>query len=208
MMLKAKGPVWHKKYKEKGIVPEGLRGLDKEATWSRAKSDGWVYGHGTFSLATHKIPVLGCFVWMRNSKNEAKKMWLEIGNYTGLLDFVVMDSKADDYSLFRELKRQRKITLLTTCRKNKNKTSKRKEMIATMRIPEHRCLIKERSWKIEPMQGLVAEIFELIRCWMRGDANNRWLFAAMGLAVQMHQLKAYREGESTWKIKSKVLGFG
>jgi hypothetical protein len=29
MMIKAKGPVWHKKDKEKGIIPKGLRGLDQ-----------------------------------------------------------------------------------------------------------------------------------------------------------------------------------
>jgi len=38
MMNKAKGPIWHKKDKEKGIVPKGLHGLDKEATWSNSKS--------------------------------------------------------------------------------------------------------------------------------------------------------------------------
>jgi hypothetical protein len=27
---------------------------------------------------------------------------------------------------------------------------------------------------------------------MRGDENNRWLFAAMGLAIQMHQLQAFK----------------
>ncbi len=56
------------------------------------------------------------------------------------------------------------------------------------------------------MQGLVKEIFDLDRYWMRGDAANRWLFAAMGLAVQMHQLRAYKEHRSTWRIKSEVLG--
>lgn len=41
------------------------------------------------------------------------------------------------------------------------------------------------------MQGLVKELFELEKCWMRGDKSNRWLFAAMGIAVQMAQLSAY-----------------
>jgi hypothetical protein len=41
---------------------------------------------------------------------------------------------------------------------------------------------------------------------MRGDENNRWLFAAMGLAIQMHQLKAFKLGKSTWNIKEQVLG--
>ena len=41
---------------------------------------------------------------------------------------------------------------------------------------------------------------------MRGDENNRWLFAAMGVVVQMHQSRAWQEGRSTWAIKSEVLG--
>jgi len=49
-MNKAKGPVWHKKQKEQGIIPEGLRGIDKEATWYKSNADGWVYGHGTFAI--------------------------------------------------------------------------------------------------------------------------------------------------------------
>ena len=40
---------------------------------------------------------------------------------------------------------------------------------------------------------------------MRGDENNRWLFAAMGLTTQMHQLEAFKPGKSTWNIRA---GFG
>jgi hypothetical protein len=32
MMIKAKGPVWHKKQKEKGEIPKNLKGIDKQAT--------------------------------------------------------------------------------------------------------------------------------------------------------------------------------
>ena len=208
MMIQAKGPVWHKKQKEKGIIPEGLTGLDKEATWSKSKADGWIYSHGTFSLVCHEIPVLGCFIWLRNSANEAKKMWFETGRYKGTLDTVVMDSKADDYDLFREFKNQHQMTLVTRCRKNMNKTPERREMIQAMKSRKHQNYLKERKVTVEPMQGLVKDIFELDRCWMRGNKNNRWLFAAMGLAVQMHQLDAYRNKRSTWEIKSEVIGDG
>jgi hypothetical protein len=43
-------------------------------------------------------------------------------------------------------------------------------------------------------------------CWMRGQAHNRWLFAAMGVVIQMHQYRAWQEGRSTWAIKQEVLG--
>jgi hypothetical protein len=46
MMNKAWETSWHAKQKAHGIIPEGLRGMDKEATWGKSHSDGWVYGHG------------------------------------------------------------------------------------------------------------------------------------------------------------------
>ena len=205
-MNKAKGPIWHKKQKDLGIIPKGLRGIDKQATWCKSMADGWVYGHGSFSLTSHKHPVLGCFLWMRNSANEAKRMWLETFHVKDQADYIAMDSKADDSSLFREFKRQRHMNLITGCRLNMDKTPHRKKMIQFMRKPKHQKIYRERSYKVEPMQGLVKDIFELDRCWMRGDDNNRWLFAAMGLTIQMHQLQAFKQGRSTWNIKELVLG--
>lgn len=75
-----------------------------------------------------------------------------------------------------------------------------------MEHPEHKRIYKERGYRVEPMQGLVKQIFDLDRCWMKGSKNNRWLFAAMGLTIQMHQLEAYRNNSSTWKIQNEVLG--
>ena len=40
MMVKAKGPVWHQKQKQPGIIPKGWRGLDREATWGTSHADG------------------------------------------------------------------------------------------------------------------------------------------------------------------------
>lgn len=205
-MNKAKGPLWHKKQKEQGIIPKGLRGIDKDAAWGKSHADGWVYGHGSFSMASHKVPVLGCFIWMKNSANEAKRMWSETDFVKGQVDYVAMDSKADDYDLFREMDRQRKITLITSCRKNMAVSENRRSMLRTMNQPKHKQIYKERSYRVEPMQGLVKDIFELDQCWMRGNQSNRWLFAAMGLTIQMHQLKAYKQKRSTWNIKKDVLG--
>jgi hypothetical protein len=75
-----------------------------------------------------------------------------------------------------------------------------------MQIPEHKEIYRQRSYKVKPMQGLVKDIFALDSCWMRGDVNNRWIFAAIGLTIQMYQLQAYKDGLSTWDIKDKVLG--
>lgn len=206
MMVRARGPVWHRKHQEQGIIPRGLTGLDTAATWSYSKSAGWVYGHGTFCLVACQNRILGAFKWMRNSGNEAKRMWLETGKLRGLITTVLMDSKADDKDLFFEFRRQRQMLLLTTPRKGADKSPERQRMIKVLKQPKNKRVYKQRSYTVEPMQGLVKDIFELERCWRRGNENNRWLFAAMGVVVQMHQYRAWQAGRSTWAIKQEVLG--
>jgi len=206
MMVQARGPVWHRKHQAQGIIPQGLHGLDTDGTWSYSKSDGWVYGHGTFCLVACKTRILSAFKWLRNSANEANRRWGETGKLKGRITTVLMDSKADDKDLFREFRRQRQRLLLTTPRKGADKSPARQRMIQVLKQPKNQRVYKQRSYTVEPLQGLVKDIFELERCWMRGNDNNRWLFAAMGVAVQMHQYRAWQARRSPWAIKSEVLG--
>jgi hypothetical protein len=206
MLLHARGPVWHRKQQAQGIIPKGLRGLDTDGTWSYSKSGGWVYGHGTFCLVACKARMLGAFKWMRNSANEAKRMWLETGKLKGLITTVLMDSKADDKDLFFELHRQRGMLLLTTSRRGTDKSPARQRMLKVLKQSKNKRLYKQRSYTVEPMQGLIKAIFELERCWMRGKENKRWLFAAMGVAVQLQHYRAWEAGRSPWAIKQEVLG--
>jgi hypothetical protein len=64
----------------------------------------------------------------------------------------------------------------------------------------------QRGQTVEPMQGVVKDIFTLERCWMRGHRNNRWLLAAVRVAVQWHQTQAFTAQRSRWEIKPEVLG--
>lgn len=205
-MIQAKGPVWHKKFKEKNIIPKGLHGIDKMATWGKSKAKGWIYGHGTFMLTPFKIPIVGIFQWMRNSAHEAKRMEQEMVKYTGRVRKIFMDSKADDSKMYFRLKKDHQIQLITCPRKGMDKTPLRQKMIQQMLTKQNRKDYLKRSTTVEPMQGLLDNIFELDRCWMRGDDSNRWLFAAMGIAVQMAQWKAWQQKRSTWDIKKDVLG--
>ena len=206
MMVKARGPVWHKKQKAQNLVPKGLHGLDREATWSFSRSDGWIYGHGTFCLTAHRTNFLGAFKWMRNSANEAKRLEQDIGTFESLLKWVCMDSKADDYTLYRALKDNYDIQLLTAMRRNKIKTAKRQQMFRELQTERYQRLYAERGHTVEPMQSLVKNIFDLDSCWTRGDDNNRWLFAAMGVSVQIAQYQAFQQNESLWAIQNRVVG--
>lgn len=45
-LFKAQGPVWHQSDRQAGRIPEKLRHLDTDATWSKSGYHGWVYGYG------------------------------------------------------------------------------------------------------------------------------------------------------------------
>lgn len=45
-LFKARGPVWHQSDRKAGRIPEGLRNLDTDATWSKSGYHGWVYSYG------------------------------------------------------------------------------------------------------------------------------------------------------------------
>jgi hypothetical protein len=206
MMVKAKGPVWHRKQQKQGIIPEGLRALDTEATWSYSNADGWVFGHGSFCITTHETPIVGMFKWMPNSAHEAKRLKPEVIKVKEQLRIICMDSKADDQHLYFSLKEDYAIQLLTTQRKGKTKSDKRQQMAKELSKRKHKKIYKQRSTTVEPMQALVKDIFDLETCWMCSNLHNRWLFAAMGVAVQIAQLDAFRHDRSTWAVKQAVLG--
>ncbi len=44
-MYKAQGPLWHKKDRETGRIPVGLRNVDRESKWSKSGYRGWVQGY-------------------------------------------------------------------------------------------------------------------------------------------------------------------
>ena len=58
-LFKAQGPVWHQSDREAGRIPEKLRHLDTDATWSKSAYHGWVYGYGLhFTCNQYGFPEL------------------------------------------------------------------------------------------------------------------------------------------------------
>lgn len=52
-LFKAQGPVWHQQDRKAGRIPEKLRHLDSDATWSKSGYHGWVYGYGLHLTTNH-----------------------------------------------------------------------------------------------------------------------------------------------------------
>ncbi|BCM88882.1 hypothetical protein IAD21_05998 [Abditibacteriota bacterium] len=58
-LFRASGPVWHQKNRVAGVVPTGLRRLDRDASWSKSAYHGWVYGYGLhLTVDAHSFPLL------------------------------------------------------------------------------------------------------------------------------------------------------
>ena len=121
--------------------------------WCKSNADGWVYGHGSFAITLHKIPVFGCFMWISNSDSVAKRLWMEIFNVKEHIEYVAMGSKEDDFNLFRELKKQRKMNLITYYRQNMDRPPHRKKMIQFMKKQKHQKIYRQRDDRVELMQG-------------------------------------------------------
>jgi len=58
-LFKAKGTVWHQSDRKANRIPNRLRNLDKDATWSKSGYHGWVYGYELHILCNEDaFPVL------------------------------------------------------------------------------------------------------------------------------------------------------
>jgi hypothetical protein len=54
-LFKASGPVWHQSDRQAGRIPDDLRGLDTDASWSKSAYHGWVYGYGIHLTCNHAV---------------------------------------------------------------------------------------------------------------------------------------------------------
>lgn len=58
-LFKAQGAVWHQSDRVAGRIPDKLRQLDTDATWSKSAYHGWVYGYGLHLTCNHAgFPIL------------------------------------------------------------------------------------------------------------------------------------------------------
>jgi hypothetical protein len=71
-LFKAQGPVWHQSDRQAGRVPDKLRHLDRDASWSKSAYHGWVYGYGLHLTCNRAgFPVLMCIETATFSEKQA-----------------------------------------------------------------------------------------------------------------------------------------
>ena len=102
--IKAQGPVWHKKDKAAGRIPEGLTGLDTDTDWIQSTYHGWVYGykaHVTISvLPTLVRTVLSATV--TGSDCESHVLQAHLDDLPPLVETLLLDAGYDDADLITD----------------------------------------------------------------------------------------------------------
>jgi hypothetical protein len=102
--IKAQGPVWHKKDKAAGRIPDGLTGLDTDADWIQSTYHGWVYGykaHVTISVSPTLVrTVLSATV--TGSDCESHVLQAHLDDLPPLVETLLLDAGYDDADLITD----------------------------------------------------------------------------------------------------------
>ena len=192
-MYQAIGPKWHKKDRQKGVIPLGLRNVDVESSWSKSGYRGWVQGYRiVLQTLVFPSPVPLCAVWRTNSRNEAKIALEELakgrlqvtsvilGDTTfGKEDFVSEYEKAGGY-------------LLTPRQLPAQKRSWKND------------LYEYRKETIELLFQRIIQAFDLKECKVKGEAKNGALVLASVWVYQICWLNNYRKKKNPAEVKEQI----
>lgn len=185
-LFKAKGPVWHKKDMKVNRIPEGLRNLDTDATWSKSAYHGWVFGYGLHTTCTQAgFPILvevdtACVSEHQViDRKEDDIMSMNIGYLIG----------DDGYTNFKKTKAWAKkgLLLITPALRANGKDGKAYHRF--IQQPDIASLLKRRKTAIEPVFDLISHLLNTTnnhkQLPVKGKPNVRTFLAFGVLLVQL-----------------------
>lgn len=156
-LFKAQGPVWHQTDRQAGRVPDKLRHLDQDATWSKSGYHGWVYGYGLHLVCN----AAGFPVLTQVETGAVAESAVLDGQAPPILEQLQPTSLSADnsYCKARRIRAwaHQKVVLLTPALKWR----KGRYAIAYHRFirqPENAAQLKRRRSAIEPVFDLIAKI--------------------------------------------------
>jgi hypothetical protein len=155
-LFKAQGPVWHQSDRKAERIPEKLRHLDTEASWSKSGYHGWVYGYG-LHLVDNRVgfPKLV----QVETATVAETIVIDHQAEQIIHDFAPATVTTDhSYAKARRIRQWAKcgVVLLTPAWKW-TKGRYAKSYHDYINQPEQRALLQSRRTAIEPIFDLVAK---------------------------------------------------
>jgi len=168
------GPVWHKKDKQAGIIPEGLHGVDTEADWIQSAYHGWVYGykaHVSISVAATTVRVvLGATV--TGSACESHVLQARVQALPPLVRTLLLDAGYDDGDLIADCAQCGIQVLAPLSKPVGNSTAQnRRDRAAYLASPQGKARYRQRGSSIEPFFGTLKDFFHLDPLPRQGKTN-------------------------------------
>lgn len=168
------GPVWHKKDKAAGIIPEGLHGVDREADWIQSEYHGWVYGYKahvsiTVAPTTIRIVLDAC---VTGSACESHVLQARIKHLPPLLRTLLLDAGYDDGDLIAACAECGVEVLVPLSKPVGTSTSQaRRDRAAYLASPQGKARYRQRGCSIEPFFGTIKNFFHLNPLPLQGKTN-------------------------------------
>ena len=192
-MYKAQGPLWHKQDREKGLVPVGLRNVDRESTSSKSDYRGWVQGYRLLLqglVFPEPVPIFAA--WRPNNEGEAHIAIEALGTSALHVTDVLLGDETFGGGAFPQLYAEAGGWVLTP-----------------QQLPAER-----RSWKddlydyrqqtIELLFQRVMQAAGVKECCVKGEGRNGAFVLASVWLYQICFLADYREGKPLAHIKEHL----
>jgi len=190
-LFKALGPVWHQKDRRAGRIPNRLRHLDIDATWSKSGYHGWVYGYGLH--LTCNQAVLPLLVQVETGSLSEKHV-IDAKETQIIYHFDPQTLSADNsYAQASRIRRWAKqgVVLLSPALKWRNGRYAQ-AYHRFIRRPYWQQVLRSRGSTIEPLFTLVAQVIGTTgrqkQLPVQGLHNVRTCLALASLSVQIAML--------------------
>ncbi len=192
-MYEAVGPKWHKKHRQQGVVPNGLRKVDVESSWSVSNYRGFVQGYRiVLQTLVFPSPVPLFAVWRENSHNEAKIAAEEMEKGRVQITEVMLGDTTFGKEDFRPEYEKAGGYLLTPKQLPKQQRSWKND------------LYDYRRETIELLFQRIIQTFDLKKCQVKGKGKNGAFILASIWAYQVCWLNNFKARKNPANVKEQV----
>jgi len=171
----ARGPLWHKKDRLRGIIPKNLHHVDREATWGYSPYHHWVQGYSQHTIVNAtpgeaRFP-LDCTASTANMA-ENRVLVTRLHYLPPSLSKLLLDGTYDDEEVFCACRTAKLLPLVHMERPPRHAAPIRKWAWRVRSRKVNRRLYKLRRCTIEPTFGNGKLSFENHRVWFYGLRRN------------------------------------
>jgi len=213
-LLKAKGHVWHKSSRIKGIVPRS--GIDTDAKWGYSHTKGWVFGYKLHLTSTTKAAageiVIPLTADITTANVQDNQMYVPLTSSSRVfslplsLRYMAADPGYDAKKLYEYSKKTLGIDLVCPVERYKSTSKKRREIVCFYESVLGQAIYNRRGISIEPLIEHIKSVFRIDSLPVRGFHA---VSAIVLLSILLYQIMVYyncKKNKSNPKSIKYMLG--